>query len=90
MLIIFAFFGVFLVTLFFYWKIPFYFYLMDDWSGIDQYQKFGMKSISLSVNEHFVPIDRILYYIETKIYGQSCTIQDEPESRDGFKYNLSL
>lgn len=69
MLILLILFIVFPIAIFFYWGMPFYFYFYDDWSGIYQYQKLGTKAIFLSVNEHFVPVAKIFFYIESKIYG---------------------
>lgn len=49
--------------------MPFYFYFYDDWHLINQDQKLGVKAIFLSINEHFTPIGRLLFYLTTKLFG---------------------
>ena len=54
---------------FFYWKIDFSFYFMDEWDLIDEYINKGLVGIFIPNNEHLNFVYKFLFFLNLKVFG---------------------
>lgn len=66
--------GLLVLCLFAYWRLGFYYYLLDEVTMLHQFHSVGWSSIWLAQNEHFAPFFKIIFFTYSKLFGNACQL----------------